>query len=77
VRVDIRAIDRFHLLVDLIDCITNRLQLSLTKIHTVSDDDIVTCSMEFLVHSSAELQEAISMISEIDAVDEVKQSIEY
>ena len=77
VRVDIRAIDRFHLLVDLIDCITNRLQLSLTKIHTVSDDDIVTCSMEFLVHSSAELQDAISMISEIDAVDEVKQSIEY
>ena len=77
VRVDIRAIDRFHLLVDLIDCITNRLQLSLTKIHTVSDDDIVTCSMEFIVHSSAELQEAISMISEIDAVDEVKQSIEY
>ena len=77
VRVDIRAIDRYHLLVDLIDCITNKLQLSLTKIHTESNDDIATCSMEFRVHSSAELQEAIAMISGIDGVDEVKQSIEY
>ena len=32
VRVDIVAVDRYHLLVDLVDCITNRLQLSLTNL---------------------------------------------
>ncbi|MBR3877390.1 MAG: bifunctional (p)ppGpp synthetase/guanosine-3',5'-bis(diphosphate) 3'-pyrophosphohydrolase [Bacteroidaceae bacterium] len=77
VRIDIRAVDRYHLLVDLIDCITNRLQLSLTHILTKSKDEIVDCSMGFQVHSAAELQEAISNISEIDGVDEVKQRIEY
>lgn len=77
VRIDIRAVDRYHLLVDLIDCITNRLQLSLTHILTESKDEIVDCSMGFQVHSAAELQEAISSISEIDGVDEVKQRIEY
>ena len=77
VRIDIRAVDRYHLLVDLIDCITNRLQLSLTHILTKSKDEIVDCSMGFQVHSAAELQEAISSISEIDGVDEVKQRIEY
>ena len=77
VRIDIRAVDRYHLLVDLIDCITNRLQLSLTHILTESKDEIVDCSMGFQVHSSAELQDAISSISKINGVDEVKQRIEY
>jgi GTP pyrophosphokinase len=76
VRIDIRAVDRYHLLVDLIDCITNRLQLSLTHILTKSEDEIVDCSMEFPVHSSAELQEVITSISLIDGVEEVKQSVE-
>ncbi len=77
VKVDIVAIDRYHLLVDLVDCITNKLQLSLTKIHTESNDEIATCSMEFKVHSAAELQDAIGNISNIDGVEEVQQSIEY
>jgi hypothetical protein len=32
--------------------------------------------MEFPVHSSAELQEVINHISQIDGVEEVKQSVE-
>ena len=77
VKIDIVVIDRNHLLVDLIDCITNKLQLSLTHISTRSHDAICYCTMEFLVHSSSELQEVITSISQIDGVDEVKQSIEY
>ena len=77
VKIDIVVIDRNHLLVDLIDCITNTLQLSLTHISTRSHDAIGYCTMEFLVHSSSELQEVITSISQIDGVDEVKQSIEY
>ena len=76
VKIDIVAIDRNHLLADLIDCITNRLQLSLTRITTESQDAIGYCSMEFPVHSSAELQEVITSISLIDGVEEVKQSVE-
>ena len=76
VNIKIVAIDRYHLLIDLIDCITNKLKLSLSHIHTESHDEIVTCSATFLVHSSAELQEVISSISDIDGVDEVSQKIE-
>ena len=77
VKIDIVAIDRFHLLVDLVDCITNKLRLCLNRIRTESTDEIGFCSMEFGVHSSAELQEVINSISCIDGVEEVKQSIEY
>ena len=76
VKIDIVVIDRYHLLVDLIDCITNKLQLSLTRISTESRDSIGYCTMEFPVHSSAELQEVISNISKIEGVEEVKQSVE-
>ena len=76
VRIDIVAIDRYHLLVDLVDCITNKLQLSLTHIQTECKDVIGSCSMEFQVHSAQELQEAINSISQIEGVEEVKQSIE-
>ena len=73
VKIEVFAIDRYHLLVDLVECITNRLQLSLTRTFTETKDELVTCSLEFKVHSSAELQEAISNISQIESVEEVKQ----
>ena len=76
VKIDIVVIDRNHLLIDLIDCITNKLQLSLTRISTTSHDAIGYCTMEFLVHSSAELQEVTTSISQIDGVEEVKQRVE-
>ena len=76
VKIDIVVIDRYHLLVDLVDCITNKLRLSLTRISTDSRDAIGYCSMEFPVHSSEELQEVIASISQIEGVEEVKQRIE-
>ena len=76
VKVNIIAVDRYHLLIDLIDCITNKLKLSLKHLHTECHDEIVNCSVVFSVHSSAELQEVISSVSQIDGVDEVSQRIE-
>ncbi len=76
VRVDIVAVDRYHLLVDLVDCITNKLQLSLTNITSRSDDEIVYCTLVFRVHSSSELQTVLRHVSQIEGVDEVQQSIE-
>lgn len=76
VKIEVFAIDRYHLLVDLVECITNRLKLSLDRTFTETKDELVNSSLEFKVHSSAELQEAISNISQIDGVEEVKQILD-
>ncbi|MFI3319810.1 MAG: HD domain-containing protein [Rikenellaceae bacterium] len=73
VKISIRAVDRYHLLSDLIDCITNKLQLGIDMLHTETVDAIVTCSINFSVHSIGELQRAIAYINTIDCVDEVRR----
>ncbi len=71
VRVQIRAVDRYHLLSDLIDCITNKLHLSISKLSTETIDHIAVCTIDFAVHSASELDSAIKSISAIKSVDEV------
>lgn len=72
--INIFAIDRHHLLMDFIDCITNRLKLSIISLNTTTVDEIVNCTIEFNVHSSGELHDVIEHIAAIDGVDEVKQN---
>ena len=72
VTIEIRAVDRYHLLVDLVDSITNELQLAIDSINTSTTDSIVTLTIVFAVHSFSELQSIINHISSIAAVDEVK-----
>lgn len=71
VRIHIRGIDRYHLLRDIIDCITEKQNLSITKLTTATIDHIASCTIDFPVHSAGELQEAINSIAEIPNVDEV------
>ena len=71
VRVQIRGVDRYHLLSDLIDCITEKLHLSINKLTTETIDRIAVCSIDFVVHSASELDTAIKSISAIKGVDEV------
>ena len=71
VRLIVRAVDRYHLLSDLIDCITEKLKLSMTSLGTETADNIGTCTIDFCIHSAAELRFAINSIKEIDGVDEV------
>ena len=71
VRVQIRGVDRYHLLSDLIDCITEKLYLSINKLATETIDRIAVCSIDFAVHSASELDSAIKSISAIKGVDEV------
>lgn len=71
VSLHIRAIDRFHLLSDLTDCITNQLKLTMTGINTSVEDEIVDCSIDFSVHSADELQTVIQSLNCIEGVDEV------
>lgn len=73
VNIHVKAVDRFHLLSDLIDCITNRLHLSIDSLKTVTQDQIVDCDICFFVHSCTELETAIADINSIDNVDEVEK----
>ena len=73
VRVRILAIDRYHLLIDIVDCITNLLHLSIDSLHTVTTDEIVDCTINFSVHSLRELQESIERLNAIKGVDEVRR----
>lgn len=74
VTINIRAVDRYHLLIDLVDCISNDLNLSIDSLNTVTEDAIVTCSITFSVHSFTELQSIMRHISIIPGVDEVKRA---
>ena len=71
--ISIYAIDRYHLLIDLVDCITNKLKLSINSLSSTTEDESVNCTIEFNVHSSRELHEVIEHIAAIEGVDEVKQ----
>lgn len=72
VGIAIKAIDRYHLLIDLIDNITNKLGLSIDSLTTVTKDEIVECQITFFVHSVQELNEALDEIYTIQGVDEVR-----
>ena len=73
VTIVVTAVDRYHLFVDLVDCITNRLHLAIDSFNTDTVDSIVKCKISFGVHSFEELQTIIRHISAIQAVDEVKR----
>ena len=69
--ITVHAVDRQHLLSDLIDSISNKFRLSINSLHTVTEDEIVTCTVNFSVHSYDELQTIVDTISDIPDVDEV------
>ncbi|MBD5195383.1 MAG: bifunctional (p)ppGpp synthetase/guanosine-3',5'-bis(diphosphate) 3'-pyrophosphohydrolase [Bacteroidales bacterium] len=73
VSIVVKAIDRYHLFVDLVDCISNKLHLAIDSINTETHDSIVTLKLAFAVHSFGELQTIIQHIREIPGVDEVKR----
>ncbi len=72
VKIQITCVDRYHMVIDLVECITNQLNLSIGSINTQTTDAIVTIDISFAVHSFGELQSIISHIKAIPDVDEVK-----
>ncbi len=68
----IRAIDRHHLLVDLIEHISNNLGLNIDSLTTTTVDELVTCTINFYVHSVGEMINAQKHIYGINGVDEVR-----
>ncbi len=73
VTLRVRAVDRSHMFVDLVDCITNTLNLSMESFNTKTNRNIVVCKISLGVHSYAELKTIINHISAIDGVDEVRR----
>ncbi len=73
VRIKITAIDRYHLLHDIIDCFTEERHLSMDKIGTVTQDQIVDCLIDFQVHSADELYDTMNSIATIRGIDEVQR----
>ena len=71
--IQIYAVDRIHLLSDMINCITNELHLSMNSLSTNTKDCIAQCTISFCIHSFSELQTIIAQISAIDGVEEVKR----
>lgn len=71
VTVCVQGVDRYHLLSDLVECISERHHLTITKLFTENSDRIATCNVDFAVHSAAELRDVMSSLSSIKGVDEV------
>lgn len=75
VTFQIKAVDRYHLLSDLVAEISDSLGLVIDSLHTTTTDCIVDCEVTFMVHSVQELVYAIGRISQLDGVDSVHQKL--
>ena len=73
VRIKITAVDRYHLLSDILSCFVEERHMSVDSLETHTEDQIVTCTIDFCVHSFQELQATLGGIANIDSVDEVQR----
>ena len=73
VTLEIRGIDRYHLLMDLVTEIADNLHLSIDSLNTFTRDGIAECRVTFMVHSVQEMVTAIQRLNRIEGVDSVWQ----
>ncbi len=73
VTISIIAIDRGHLLNDLVSAVTEELNLPIINLTTTTTDEIVNCTIDFNVHSARELKDVIKHIKSIPSIEEVKR----
>lgn len=69
--IRIKGVDRVHMLSDMIECISEKMRLSISKITTSTNDNLFDLTITFSVHSWNELQRIIHEIYAIKGVDEV------
>ena len=74
VSLTLKAVDRKHLLSDIIETISNQLRLSIISLNTQTVDEIVTTTINFSIHSYKELRTIVENIENIPDVDEVNYS---
>lgn len=71
IRIRITAIDRYHLLRDILDCFVDKNRTSMNSLEVNNEEQIVTCNIGFRVHSADELQQTMDLIMHVSGVDEV------
>lgn len=71
VRLCFTAIDRYHLLQDVMACIVEDLHLSMSSLNSATKDNIVSCTIDFSVHSATEKEAVIAKVSAIQGVEEL------
>ena len=72
VSINIRGVNRDKFLFDLIDDISNRLNLSIECISSNSKDEIVDCNITLYVHSAMELHTLFTDISKMENVHQIR-----
>lgn len=75
VEIEVVCVDRPHMVIDLVDCISNSLHLSIGSINTSTEDAIATIRITFAVHSYTELRMVMEQISNLPDIDSVREII--
>ncbi len=73
VEIEVVCVDRPHMVIDLVDCISNSLHLSIGSINTTTVDAIATILITFSVHSYSELRMVMEQISNLPDIDSVRE----
>ena len=73
VTIYIKAIDRYHLLIDIVSKITNDLHLFIDSLKTETHDEITDLTVTFSVHSIRELNSAMQSLYTVTGIDEVRR----
>ena len=71
-RIEINAVDRAGMMMDLIEIISNQMHLSIDNIHAVTEDYIGNIQIKMRVPSAFELSEVIRIIETVKGVEEVR-----
>ena len=75
VEIEVVCVDRPHMVIDLVDCISNSLNLSIGSINTKTEDSIATILITFAVHSYDELRMVMDQLSRLPDIDSVREII--
>ncbi|MDE6342308.1 MAG: HD domain-containing protein [Muribaculaceae bacterium] len=73
VEIEVVCVDRPHMVIDLVDSISNTLNLSIGSINTKTEDSIATILITFAVHSYGELRTVMEQISKLPDIDSVRE----
>ncbi len=73
VPISVKGVNRDRFLLDLVDEISNRQNLSIESISITSKDEIVDCKITLLVHSAMELNKVMNDIGKMKNIHEVKR----
>lgn len=73
VKTRIRGVDRYHILQDIVSCLSDTIGISLSSLNIETCDEIFDCTIGYNVHSAEELRNALRYLAAIDGIDEISK----